>query len=151
MVIPSRPRRTSPCSISCAITARAMLTGTAKPMPMLPPVGPENRGVDADQLASRVDQRAARIAGVDRGVGLDEVLVAFDAETAAAKRADDPGGHRLAEAERIADRDHQVADLKASGVAERYGDEVRGIELEQRDVGFRVAADEARRIGATGP
>ena len=35
----------------------------------------EDRGVDADQLAARVDQRAAGVARVDRGVGLDEVLV----------------------------------------------------------------------------
>ena len=33
-----------------------------------------DRGVDADQMAGAVDQRAARVAGVDRGVGLDEVL-----------------------------------------------------------------------------
>ena len=37
---------------------------------------------------------------------------------------------------------------KASGVAERHGRKIGGIELEQRDVGFRVAADEARRVGA---
>ena len=32
----------------------------------------ENRRVDADQLTGHVDQRAAGIAGIDRGVGLDE-------------------------------------------------------------------------------
>ena len=31
-------------------------------------------GVDADDLAARVEQRAAAVAGVDRGVGLDEVV-----------------------------------------------------------------------------
>ena len=35
----------------------------------------EDAGVDADQLAAAVDQRAAGVAGIDGGVGLDEVLV----------------------------------------------------------------------------
>ena len=35
----------------------------------------EDAGVDADELAARVHQRAAGIAAVDRGVGLDEILV----------------------------------------------------------------------------
>ena len=56
------------------------MTGMAKPMPMLPlcePVPEEpsggDRGVDADELAAGVDQRAAAVAGVDRGAGLDRV------------------------------------------------------------------------------
>ena len=32
-----------------------------------------DRGVDADDRAVGVEQRAAAVAGVDRGVGLDEV------------------------------------------------------------------------------
>src|SRR5690349_14479431 len=68
----------------------------------------EAGGVDADQLALEVHQRAAGVARVDRGVGLDEVLVAA-AEAGAAGGADDAGGHGLAEAERVADRDHEVA------------------------------------------
>jgi hypothetical protein len=35
----------------------------------------EDRGVDADDLALRVEQRAARVARIDGGVGLDEVVV----------------------------------------------------------------------------
>ena len=37
--------------------------------------GADDRGVDADDLAREVDQRAARDARVDRGVGLYELLV----------------------------------------------------------------------------
>ena len=58
----------------------------------------EDRGVDADQLAVHVDQRAARVAGVDRRVGLDEVLVVGDAHVGAALGRDDahrsPSGPR---------------------------------------------------------
>ena len=49
----------------------------------------EDRAVDADQIARRVDQRAAGVAGIDRGVGLDEILEPVDAEMVAAERADD--------------------------------------------------------------
>ena len=38
MLTPSWPRLTSPYLISCSMTLRAMLTGMAKPMPMLPPL-----------------------------------------------------------------------------------------------------------------
>src|SRR5690606_39475238 len=61
----------------------------------------DDRGIDADKSAVRCHQRAARIAGIDRGVGLDEVLIAFDVQSAAAQRAYDAGGDGLAEPERI--------------------------------------------------
>ena len=67
----------------------------------------------------QVDQRAAGIARIDRGVGLDEVLVAQPAQAAAADRRDDARGHRLAEAERIADRDHEIADAQRAGIGQR--------------------------------
>src|SRR5690606_32841481 len=64
----------------------------------------ENRGVDALQRAVEAYQRTPRIAGVDRRVRLDEVLVAFDVDAAAAERADDSGRRRLSDPERITDR-----------------------------------------------
>jgi hypothetical protein len=54
--------------------------------------GRQDCGVDADQLATQVHQRPARIARVDRGIGLDEILVAFDSKSAPAERAHDPRG-----------------------------------------------------------
>src|SRR3546814_2077646 len=56
-------------------------------------------GVEADQLAGEVDQRAAGVARIDRGVGLDEVLEAHARHVAAADRGDDARGHRLARSE----------------------------------------------------
>ena len=38
MLTPSWPRFTEPYLISCSMTLRAMFTGMAKPMPMLPPL-----------------------------------------------------------------------------------------------------------------
>src|SRR5690606_8109375 len=55
--------------------------------------------VDADDLALQVDQRAAGVARVDRGVGLDERLEPVVAQDAllAPDRADDPRGDGLLE------------------------------------------------------
>src|SRR6516162_3482441 len=73
--------------------------------PDIPSGWGHDRGVDADYSALEVDQRPARIARIDGRVGLNEILIAFDAR-AAAERADNPGGHGLAEAKRIADGEH---------------------------------------------
>ena len=62
-------------------------------------------------MAFVIDQRAAGVAGVDGGVGLDEVFDLLDAQPAAAGGADDALRHRLADAEGIADGEHDVADL----------------------------------------
>src|SRR2546427_11404967 len=56
-----------------------------------------NRRVDADHLALDVHERAARVAGVDRRVGLDEVLDAVARARQSVEqsplRADDASGH----------------------------------------------------------
>ena len=63
-------------SAAASMTCFAMFDGIAKPMPMLPSMLRQDLRVDADQLALRVHERAARVAVVDRRVGLQEVLVA---------------------------------------------------------------------------
>ena len=73
----------------------------------------DQRRVDADDVAVEVEHRAARIAHVDRGVGLDVAVVGADAGDPAVERRDDAGGDRAAEAVGIADRDHPVADPRA--------------------------------------
>src|SRR5215472_6462100 len=69
--------------------------------------GSDNCGVDADDPALQVDERPAGVTRIDRSVGLDEVLVAFDPWTAPG-RTDDPRGHGLSQTERIADRQHKI-------------------------------------------
>ena len=72
--------------------------------------------VDADHAAGRVEQRAARVAGVDRRVGLDHVLdrEAVRRRDLALERGDDAGRERAVEPERVADREHRVADLRGA-------------------------------------
>ena len=63
--------------------------------------------------AAHVDQRAAGIARVDGRVRLDEELVIGDADLGARQRRDDALRHGLADAEGVADGEHEVADLQA--------------------------------------
>jgi hypothetical protein len=76
-------------------------------------------GGDADQLALDVEERAAGVARVDRGVGLDEV---GESALLVAERAADGAHHarrhRVREAEGVADRDHRLADHQVRRAAE---------------------------------
>ena len=56
--------------------------------------------------------------GLIGGVGLDEELIVGDADLRARQRRDDAVRHRLPDAERIADRQHHVADLQRVGIGE---------------------------------
>jgi hypothetical protein len=103
-----------------------------------------DRGVDADHLAREVQQRTARVARIDGGVGLDEVVVGPLADVPAGS-AHDAGGDGVVETERISDRDHPVAGKHRVGVAERER-QVLALRLgpQQRDVGLRVLSDHLR-------
>ena len=65
--------------------------------------------VDADDFAAQVDQRAAGVAGIDRGVGLEKVALVVGER--AFLGGNDPLGDGLAEAEGIAHGEHDLADL----------------------------------------
>ena len=71
--------------------------------------------VDADHPGAGVEQRAAGVAGVDRGVGLDRALdLEFGQRSdRAVGRRDDPDRERLLLAEGAADRRHRLADDEA--------------------------------------
>src|ERR1035437_553513 len=100
----------------------------------------QDGGVDADQLAAVIDQRAARVAGVDRRIGLNEVFVVFDAQIGAAGSADDAHGDSFTHAKGIADGEHVVAHLHLIGIAN--GDRIQGagVHLEYGNVGLRIGA-----------
>src|SRR5438034_10879214 len=105
-----------------------------------------DRRVDAHHLAFGVEGRATGVALVHGRVDLDEIVVRTAADVAAAGR-DDAGGHGAAEAERVTDREHPIADpgLALRKLGER---EVRtALDLDQRDVGARVGADHLRGKG----
>ena len=61
-----------------------------------------------------IDQRAARVAGVDVCVGLYEVPESVDAHAVAARGTDYGLGHGLTYAERIADREYKITNPNRS-------------------------------------
>ena len=97
--------------------------------------------VDANDLAVFIDQRAARVARVDRRVGLDEVgVVGHGGAVLAARRdlavepRDDALRHAAREVHRlrVADRKHLFAHLDLVGVAEGRRGQVLGPVMRQQ-------------------
>jgi len=77
-----------------------------------------------------------------RGVRLDVIVVRARFDVAVA-RGDDAGSHGAAETERIADRDHPFAEPQFVGIAELDRlERLVGAHLQQRQIGFGVAADD---------
>ena len=100
------------------------LIGTASPRPM-----PATAVLIPTTRPSPSASAPPGVAGVQRGVGLHDVLdqplgAARADRQRAAERADDARGHAAAEAARVADGDDQLADPQVAGVAERGGVEV---------------------------
>src|SRR5215467_8986367 len=109
----------------------------------------KNHAVDADQIAARVDQCAAGIAEIDCGIGLNEILEGVDAEMIAAERADDAMRDRVAKAERVAEREHRIADLHAVQRSQRDGWKAFAVGLEDGEIGLGIAAADRRGHAAT--
>ncbi|MNL01188.1 hypothetical protein D3C87_1216490 [compost metagenome] len=103
----------------------------------------KDRRVDAGEVAIGVDQRTAGVTRVDRRVGLDEVFVVVQAQLVTPGGADDAHGHGLANAERVADGQCNVADANVVGAADSDGRQGFQIDFQHREIGFRVAADDA--------
>src|SRR5271156_2991397 len=74
--------------------------------------GQYDRGVDADYLAARVDQRSAGVTGIERGVGLNDVVdqAPRTRPERTAERAHHARGNGALEAVRISYRDRKLAD-----------------------------------------
>ncbi len=127
------------------------LTGTARPE-----TDAGEGGVDADDAAGGVGERAAGVAGVERRVGLDDVV--DDPHLSAGSRRERPaegahhaGGDAAGEAERIADRHHQLADAQRRGIAEPCRLEVAVLGHQHREVGERIPpADAEAELAAVG-
>src|SRR4029077_6467267 len=110
-----------------------------------------DRRVDSDQPPRAVEQRAPRVAGIDRGVGLDDAAdrrPRFRLDLAA-ERADHPRRQALVEAERVADGEDALAHLQPFRVAERQRRQLPGrrIDLEDGQMPLGGDADELRVPG----
>jgi len=56
------------------VDAHAIADGSAKPTPSYVSTAGDDRGIDADHFAGRIHQRSSAVAGIDRGIGLQEML-----------------------------------------------------------------------------
>src|SRR6185436_19228184 len=96
-----------------------------------------DRGIDADDLAARIDQRAATVAKADGRVGLD-VVVETRIEQLPADEADHADGDGVFVRERVADRAHPFSDTKLRRVAQhRMWKRTRASNLDQCDISVR--------------
>ena len=152
-----------PVLISSSAMRLAWSTGMAKPRPIEPlcvlglPAEGGDRRVHADQLTVHVDQRPARVARVDRRVGLDGVEhgVLVPASPAAAPAGSGaltmPVGDRALETQRGTDGHHVLAHPQAGRRAQRDRRQVRTRSApHHRDVTGRVGPDHRERVVAVG-
>jgi len=102
-------------------------------------VQPFNHGVDPDDFAIQIDQRAAAVARKYFGIGLDKILVGIMLEDA-------PLGANVAHRDRVvefkggADGKHEFAHPRGVGIAESGGRQSAGLDLHQRNVGLGIQA-----------
>ena len=117
--------------------------------------GADDRGVDADESPGTVEEWAAGVSGIDGGVGLDEVfdVSAIGGGKRSTQRRDDADGERLVEAERIADGENLLADLKIVTRADRDRAKLAGARVDAQDgqVVVRGDADEVGVVGVVVP
>ena len=106
----------------------------------------DDRGVEPDDTAVRVDQRTSRVAWIQRGVGLNDVRDQSTRPRAegSTQRADDAGGHRVLKAVGISERDDDLTGPQAIGITKLGGNDVRRVDLEDGQVRLRIVPDEAR-------
>jgi hypothetical protein len=89
----------------------------------------------------------AGVAGVQRRIGLDHARdqPSVRRTQRAAEAADDARSDGGLEAERVADRDRQLADAQRAAAAERGMLEPAAGQPQHREVGSRIVADQCRR------
>ena len=101
----------------------------------------QHGGVDADQLAVRVDQCTPGIARIDRGIRLDEILKGCEAKLASPGGAHDALCHGLAQPVRIADRKHDISDPQRVGASDGHHRYLADVHIENGNIRIRVLSD----------
>src|SRR5207245_354203 len=99
----------------------------------------EDGGVDSNQAPRDVHERAARVARIDRSVGLNEILVRFNSDIAPVSRADDALGHGLSDTEWVANRERHVAYLHLVAVGHGDNREILRVYLDHGQIGLQVS------------
>src|SRR5215472_7957891 len=105
----------------------------------------DDGGIDADDLPPAIDERTAAVAGVQSGIGLNDVIdqMSGDATQSSPQGADDASRYRGLKTERTADGDDELADSEARRVAEDGMWQVVFLSLHDGQIGPRIVADDA--------
>src|SRR5207244_11004309 len=104
--------------------------GNGEADPLIPAAFSEDGGVNSEQAAIDIDQRATGVAHVNSCVGLDKILVVHNSHAAATDRADGSHGDRLPQPKRIANRKHGVSSSRRGAVCKVHGGQVDLIDFE---------------------
>ena len=110
-----------------------------------------NRHVDADHFAVGIQQRSAGVAGVDAGVGLNQVVVTLGVAHLhdAMQGADDAARDRVRIAVRIADRHHRFAGHQVGRRANvDHRQLATGVNLDDGQIGLGVVRLQRGHHGA---
>src|SRR3984957_8957357 len=107
------------------------------------PDGGSDDGVNTDDFAMPVKQRASGVTRIDGGVGLDRLLDERSVRLLySADRTDDALSEGSRESEGIADGINFLPDLKIAGLAENDRVQIRGFDLKHGEVMGTVGADD---------
>src|SRR5690349_5824726 len=103
----------------------------------------QDKSVDADHTAVGIEKRASAVAGVDRRVGLnvDHGIVGLDL---ARHGTHDAHGHRICQAKRVAERQHELALVQLFRIAEREERQPGAIDLQDGQITVAVNAHDLR-------
>ena len=104
----------------------------------------ENGCIDTDELAEAVDERAARIPGVNRSVGLDKVGEGDKLVQVAACRAHDALCNRRGKTVGVADGEDDVADAQVIRTGHADWPQLGQIDLQKSQVRLGIEAHDLR-------
>ena len=120
----------------------------------IPCAGQNGRRIHADDSTSRIDQRAAGVAGVERGVGLDNVVdqAAGIGTEGTPECADHACRYRGLKSVGIADGDYELSDAKLLGIAKGSGGEAGFVNTRivegTREIASRIVSNGSCRHAA---
>src|SRR6267142_1090575 len=105
-----------------------------------------DRGVDADHLRRRVDQRPPRVARIERRVGLDHIVHQAPGlcAQAAPQRGDHACCHRVLKSERVADRNRDLSNAQRTRRSKHHGGEIVCADTNHSEIRVGIVADQLR-------
>ena len=95
-------------------------------------------GINANQLATQIHQCPARIARINRGIGLNKILIAKTLQTTAAHCRNNARRYRLAQTKGITDRDYKITNPQGLCIGQGQGYQTGGLNLDHGNIGIGI-------------